>query len=85
MAHTIEFRPGARRDFQRLSPDVQSRLQPHIDTLAQTPRPPGCKKLRGETNLWRVRAGDYRIVYQIHDAVLLVVVVTIAHRREVYR
>ena len=46
---------------------------------------PAAKKLRGETHLWRVRAGDYRIVYQIHDAVLLVVVVTIAHRREVCR
>ena len=84
MAHTIEFRPGARRDFQRLSPDGQSRLRLPIDALAQTPRPPGCKKLRGATHLWRVRVGDCRIVYQIHDAVLLVVVVTIAHRREVY-
>ena len=56
-----------------------------IDQLAENPRPQGCKKLKGDDNLWRVRAGDYRIVFSIHDDLLLVLVIRIAHRREVYR
>jgi mRNA interferase RelE/StbE len=48
------------------------------------PRPPGCKKLRGE-NAWRIRVGDYRIIYEIHDQISQVIVVTVGHRREVYR
>jgi mRNA interferase RelE/StbE len=85
MAYTVEFRPAARREFLRLTPEVQARIKPEIEALADTPRPLGCQKLGGSENLWRIRVGDYRIVYQVHDRVLLVVVVRIAHRREAYR
>lgn len=54
-------------------------------TLEANPRPPGAKKLRGESDLWRVRVGDYRILYSIEEARLVVLVVKIGHRREVYR
>ena len=53
--------------------------------LANDPRPPGCDKLAGVENLYRIRVGDYRVVYQIRDEMLLVLVVKIGHRREVYR
>jgi len=53
--------------------------------LAGDPRPAGCKKLRGHKDLWRTRAGDYRVVYIIEDAKALVSVIRVAHRREVYR
>lgn len=59
-----------------------------LATLQADPRPPGCRAMVGQPNRWRVRvggAGDYRIVYEIHDQQLLVLVITIAHRREVYR
>lgn len=56
-----------------------------IDDLANDPRPTGCVKLAGEEALYRVRVGDYRILYQIHDRALLVVVIEIGHRREIYR
>lgn len=83
--HRIEFSSRAAREFRKLAPDIQRRLDPAILALAQNPRPPGCVKLSGEESLWRIRVGDYRIVYQIQDAALLVLVVKVGHRREVYR
>jgi mRNA interferase RelE/StbE len=57
---------------------------PRIETLATIPRPPGCKKLKGGDKEWRIRVGDYRIVYEIDDTGRTVDVTRIAHRREVY-
>lgn len=64
---------------------MHARLRVAIDGLAENPRPPGCVKLQGGDELFRVRVGDYRIVYQIQDAVLVVLVVQVGHRREIYR
>lgn len=83
--HRVLFAPRAERDFRKLSPDVQRRLDPAIRALAENPRPPGCRKLAGESSLWRLRVGDYRIVYQVRDDQLLVLVVKVGHRREIYR
>ena len=69
-------------DFQRR--DLQ-RIRAAIDLLAENPRPPNCVALQGETGVYRVRVGDYRIVYEVFDRVLVVQVVRIGHRREVYR
>ena len=63
---------------------IQRQLQPKIDALANHPRPHGVEKLKGESNFYRVRSGDYRIIYQIKDKVLLVLLIKIGHRREVY-
>lgn len=83
--YRIEFAPAAARAFRALPVAVQRRLSPKIDALATTPRPPGVVNIRGEQNLLRLRAGDYRIVYQVQDDALLVLVVRIGHRRDVYR
>ncbi|MEK7411986.1 MAG: type II toxin-antitoxin system RelE/ParE family toxin [Planctomycetota bacterium] len=56
-----------------------------IDALAHNPRPPGAKKLVGGAGEWCIRVGDYRIVYEVHGGRLVVLVVRVAHRREVYR
>ncbi|MGH7813917.1 MAG: type II toxin-antitoxin system RelE family toxin [Candidatus Binataceae bacterium] len=85
MAYTIDFTPVAEHQFKNLSREIQTRLSPHIDALANNPRPPGVKKLKGGDNYWRIRVGDYRLLYEIHDNVLLVLAVRIAHRREAYR
>ena len=85
MAYAVEFSPSAEREFRKLAREIQMRLRPRIDALADDPRPAGAKKLKGADDLWRIRAGDYRIVYQIRDRILLVLVVRVAHRREVYR
>jgi mRNA interferase RelE/StbE len=73
------------RAFLRLPADVQRRLAPKIDALAQEPRPRGIKKLADEENLYRLRVGDYRVVYEVRDRELLILIVGVAHRREVYR
>ncbi len=64
---------------------AQKRVQAAIELLAEEPRPTGAKKLVGGDGEWRVRTGDYRIVYETHDDVLLVLVVAVGHRREIYR
>ena len=83
--YRIELRPAAVRELEGLAKSVRSRVVRKIESLATDPRPAGVKKLAGEDGLWRVRIGDYRVIYTVHDAVLLVLVVTVAHRREAYR
>lgn len=64
---------------------MQKRLAAAIDMLAADPRPPGAKRLAGAVDLWRIRVGNHRIVYTIEDDVLVVLVVELGHRRDVYR
>jgi mRNA interferase RelE/StbE len=80
--YQIEFAGRAQRAFRNLSADIQRRLDPAILALANNPRPPGCTKLAGKESLWRIRVGDYRIVYQIQDDRLLVLVVKVGRSRE---
>ena len=81
--HRIELRPAAVRALRKLDPPVRRRIQGAIALLAQDPRPPAARALQGRAGL-RVRVGDYRIIYTVTDGVLLVIVVTIGQRREVY-
>ena len=83
--YRLEFAPAADRDFRALAEDVRRRLRPRIDALAENPRPHGVETLEGEKGLYRIRVGDYRIIYQIRDNALVVLVVRIGHRRDVYR
>lgn len=83
--YTVAFSAAADRDFDALPCDVKARLRPKIEALARDPRPAGVKKLAGSEDLWRIRVADHRIVYQIRDRLLLVLVIRIGHRREVYR
>ena len=83
--YRVEFASRAQRMFRNLTADVQRRLDPALQGLKQDPRPPGCKKLSGDESVWRIRVGDYRIVYQIQDNELLVLVVKVGHRRDIYR
>ena len=89
MAYRVEFSTSAGRELRkfkgRIQPKQMKGIGERIDALAEDPRPPGVEKVEGGENLWRVRSGDYRIVYTVEDDVLLVVVVKIGHRREVYR
>ncbi len=85
MSYTVELTPGARRTLRKLDPPVQRRIAARIDALAESPRPDGVVKLAGvEPPVYRVREGDWRIVYQIEDDRLVVVVVRVGHRSEVY-
>lgn len=83
MTYRIELRPAAVRALKKLDPPVRRRIQGAIALLAEDPRPPAARALRGRPGL-RVRVGDHRIIYTVADDVLLIVVVTVGHRRDVY-
>jgi mRNA interferase RelE/StbE len=85
MPSRIEYRPAFARALRKLPVVVQKQVAPRIDALAFNPRPPGCEKMQGEEDQYRIRIGDYRVIYEIHDQVLVVLMVRIGHRREVYR
>ena len=82
--YAIEIKPSARRELENLSDRLIARLAPKIEGLAANPRPSACRKLRGYKDLWRIRIGDYRVVYIIDDDRKMVSVTRIAHRRDVY-
>ncbi len=81
----IEFAPSAVRELQRLPREVQVRIARKIDGLAANPRPSGSKKLQGLSDRWRIRIGDYRVIYDIHDDIVRVLVLKVGHRRDIYR
>ena len=85
MAYTLAFSPLAERQFRKFSKFLQKRLKPHIEALAEDPRPAETLKVAGEPNLYRIRIGDYRIVFYVWDRDEHVLIAKIAHRREVYR
>ena len=80
--YRVELAPAAQRELRRLPAPARRRLAGHITELARNPRPVGCRKLRGSTQTWRIRVGPYRIVYDIHIASMVVVVLKVARRSE---
>ena len=84
MSYRIQVAPAAVRQLRKLDRVAQRRVQAAIELLAGEPRPSGAQKLVGDDGEWRVRTGDYRIVYEIHDNVLLILVVAVGHRRDIY-
>ncbi|MEM0951730.1 MAG: type II toxin-antitoxin system RelE/ParE family toxin [Cyanobacteria bacterium P01_H01_bin.74] len=85
MAYQIALTSKALKQLKKLGKSKENLFRPILEALAKNPRPPGATKLKGSENEYRVRVGDYRIVYSVQDAMLLVTVIKVAHRREVYR
>ena len=85
MAYQVSILPAALRQISKLPRVVQERIQQRIDALREDPRPPGTKALVGRGSFYRLRVGDYRVIYEIRDEMLTVLVVRVGHRREVYR
>jgi mRNA interferase RelE/StbE len=83
--YQVEFTARALRDLAAVPETARRRLAPRIEALGQKPRPPGSKRLAGDEDLYRLRVGDLRVLYEIRDRVLVVLVVRIGHRRDVYR
>ncbi|MFY8217319.1 MAG: type II toxin-antitoxin system RelE family toxin [Chthoniobacterales bacterium] len=76
---------AAKKDLRKLPEEIHSRVIESILRLATNPRPPGSKKLAGSTTDWRIRIGDYRVLYDIADKVRIVRVYRVRHRRDVYK
>ncbi|MCL1897777.1 MAG: type II toxin-antitoxin system RelE/ParE family toxin [Micrococcales bacterium] len=84
MTYQIRLTSRAQRQLGKLDMAARRRVQVAIDLLASTPRPPSAHRLVGGQGEWRVRTGDYRVIYQIEDNRLLVLVITVGHRKDVY-
>ncbi len=82
--YRVTLKSSAEKEFLRLPDPVSVRIFPRIKALATNPRPQGCKKLKGGRDEWRIRVGDYRVIYTVDDEEKIVKVTRIAHRREVY-
>lgn len=84
-SYTIEFSTEAERFLDRTDAKTSLRIAKAIGKLSADPRPPGCKKLVGAANEYRIRTGDYRVIYQIRKSVLMVFVIRIGQRGNIYR
>ena len=85
MSYQVKLSPSIQRQLRHLHSDIYARLESAIDGLAEEPRPPGCRKMAGNINEWRIRVGSYRIIYTIDDSARQVLIRGIGHRRDVYR
>jgi mRNA interferase RelE/StbE len=85
VSYAVRVSPAAARQLRKLDPPARRRMQAAIELLSDNPRPPTATQLVGGLGEWRVRVGDYRIVYEIHEAELVVLVLRLGHRREIYR
>jgi mRNA interferase RelE/StbE len=84
-SYSLVIKRSAEKELRKLPPGDLRRVIDRLRGLTQTPRPSNCEKLSGETERYRIRQGDYRIVYRIDDGARLVEIVKIGHRREIYR
>ena len=84
-SYRIEFTRSAEKDLRKIDRSRISAILRKIEQLQFNPRPDGSKKLAGADRTYRVRVGDYRVVYEVEDDVLLVLVIRVAHRKDVYR
>ncbi|SFS11578.1 mRNA interferase RelE/StbE [Agrococcus baldri] len=84
MSYRIQFTTAAARQIKKLPRPGRDRVLRAIDGLAVEPRPQGSKKLTGEVTAWRIRVGDFRVLYDVFDVTLVVTVVRAGHRRDVY-
>jgi mRNA interferase RelE/StbE len=85
MRYEIIIKPAAEKSLDRISKPHRTRIADALEGLRNNPRPPGVLKMSGRENLWRIRIGDYRVVYEIHDNRLIVLVLRGSHRKAVYR
>ena len=84
MRYRVILPKSVQKELDRLPGDVEKRVMARLRALESNPRPADVKKLKGRP-AWRVRVGDYRTIYEVHDRELLVIVITVGHRRDVYR
>jgi mRNA interferase RelE/StbE len=84
MAYSVGVERRAQKQIARLSTVMQDRVETALQALAEEPRPPGCRRLTNRGG-WRIRVGDYRVIYEVDDDQLTVTILLIGHRRDVYR
>ncbi|MDO8479144.1 MAG: type II toxin-antitoxin system RelE/ParE family toxin [Candidatus Rokubacteria bacterium] len=83
--YSVVFARSARRELEQLDALIARRIISRIEALGSTPRPPGCVKLQGANDLWRIRVSDYRVIYSIDDRAHVVDISAVRHRSDAYR
>ena len=83
--YEVKFAASAAKEFRSLETQVKRRVATAVETLRQNPRPPGARKLRGHVNLYRIRVGTYRLVYEIDDQIQSIRITRVRHRKDAYR
>jgi mRNA interferase RelE/StbE len=84
-SYQIEWKHSAKKELRKLPPTTIKRIVSKVEDLANEPYPPGCRKLAGYAHSWRIRVGDYRVVYDVFEGRLVIEIIRVAHRKEVYR
>ncbi len=84
MRYTVVLPRSVQKQLAKLHPEITERIEVALVDLETNARPAGAKKLKGRDS-WRIRVGDYRVIYEIHDKVLQIIIIQIGHRRDVYR
>lgn len=85
MKYSIIYKRSASEELLQLPANIAHKVKAAINSLSENPRPQGCKKLKGSVNEYRLRIGNYRVIYTITDTILIITVIKIAHRKDVYR
>lgn len=83
--YSVTFARSARKELEALPIPYIERIVARIEALISEPRPRDCKKLQGEENLWRIRIGDYRVVYAVYDEKRIIDIIAVRHRKDIYR
>ncbi|HEV8286884.1 MAG TPA: type II toxin-antitoxin system RelE/ParE family toxin [Chitinophagaceae bacterium] len=83
-SYEVLLSKAARKQLSTLPLFIHNKIIEDISGLSLSPRPAGCKKLKGFKNAWRIRVGDYRVIYEIEDKVLRILVIAIGHRKDIY-
>ena len=83
--YLIRFKKSAEKEIEKLPASVVKKIAPAINSLAKDPRPKGAKKLESKEEIWRIRIGDYRVLYAIEDVIKIIEVRNIGHRKDIYK
>ncbi|HLG40988.1 MAG TPA: type II toxin-antitoxin system RelE/ParE family toxin [Chitinophagaceae bacterium] len=83
-AYQVLVSKASRKQLNKLPVFIHNKIIEDIASLSENPRPAGCKKLKGQKNAWRIRIGDYRVIYEIEDEQLRILVIAIGHRKDIY-
>ncbi len=84
-SYQIEWKKSARKELRKLPSDMIQKIMEVAESLSETPFPPNCRKLVGSEQTWRIRIGNYRIIYNIYSSILVVEIIRVAHRKDAYR
>ncbi len=84
-SYQIEWKRSARKELRKLPSNMIEKIMEEIETLGKNPFPSGCRKLSGSEQTWRIRIGNYRVIYDIFSSILVIEIIRVAHRKDVYR